>query len=703
MGPRKGRKRDATTPPPDSRTQPAQPGSRTGNTQPPTPAGPREHRSDSNSESTSSLGETDDLSIITSPSSASSDNISLFPNITGAMADSVTRFTVEHGEKERIVEHEVNDIKAKTKNIEKLIKEKHPEWLVVQRCSQLKDKVDSFLTLSKDLISKSNQMNISLQLCIHDPKTDDTKIARCKQLSEVLLKSVKQQSEIETVIDDLTCPFIARIPDTSTNQPNATPATSTQTSSNIFGSFDYLRPTPLSSDCTPDSLEIFRQSFTTWFGLICGGQENINNDKAFMFASLSQSLDNEWQTFIRQKPDIGTKTMEDIFQILEDQMLISKPMSIRRSEFIKIRQEEGENAPSFLRRVMAKARAADIEKMTPQELILLMFAMNLSKTDISHTIRTSVFDYLQKNKSIDDLNSVISSVEQIQSNFTSTQRVTASNERTRRTKEGHPPRSDEWGRECRLCDGKHYYKKECSYSCRNCHIRGSHKTSECRGGRRKERNWDNNPGQNERYRNKDKRFRRSKSQDKAYKRTSERERTPGKALRIQADNKDRDSSPNSSPNDNHRRSNSIPPNHGRRDPDTRVRMSRVRTERSNSAGRRHLFGEHSSLFDSVRITPQQQQYPRSTIGAGEQPTKRACNRVKEMKANKDKEHDDDIVELIQPAVPMPRSSPKTYKDWKMQKIQNKLWNIANQERMNGSHSEESTPADNGSHSHSNHA
>ena len=46
-----------------------------------------------------------------------------------------------------------------------------------------------------------------------------------------------------------------------------------------------------------------------------------------MFASLSQSLDNDWQTFIRQKPEIGTKTMEEIFQILEDQMLIAKPMS----------------------------------------------------------------------------------------------------------------------------------------------------------------------------------------------------------------------------------------------------------------------------------------------------------------------------------------------------------------------------------------
>ena len=114
--------------------------------------------------------------------------------------------------------------------------------------------------------------------------------------------------------------------------------------------------------------------------MICGGQEQINRDKAFMFASLSQSLDNEWQTFIRQKPEIETKTLDEIFQILEDQMLIAKPMSVRRSEFIKIKQDEAENAPSFLRRVMSQARAADIRSRTQEEHILLMFGMNLCKS-----------------------------------------------------------------------------------------------------------------------------------------------------------------------------------------------------------------------------------------------------------------------------------------------------------------------------------
>ena len=132
-------------------------------------------------------------------------------------------------------------------------------------------------------------------------------------------------------------------------------------------------------------------------------------------------------------------------------------------------------------------------------------------------------------------------------------------------------------------------------------------------------------------------------------------------------------------------------------------MSRVRTERSNSAGRRHLFGEHSSLFDSVRMTPQHQQYPRNTPWAGDQPPKRACNRVKEMKADREEDEDNEIVELTEPAVPMPRSNPKTYGEWKMQKIQKKLWDIANPERLNGSESEESRLGDNEGYSHNKHA
>ena len=78
------------------------------------------------------------------------------------MSDNVTRFTIEHSEKERMVQLEVTDIKARIKHIEKLIKENHPDWLVVKKCGQLKDRVDSFENLSKDLTTKSNQMNTSL-------------------------------------------------------------------------------------------------------------------------------------------------------------------------------------------------------------------------------------------------------------------------------------------------------------------------------------------------------------------------------------------------------------------------------------------------------------------------------------------------------------------------------------------------------------
>ena len=146
--------------------------------------------------------------------------------------------------------------------------------------------------MSKDLTVKSNKINTGLQLTIHDPKTDESKKSRCQQLSDILLKTVSKQSELETMIEELTCSFIARLPDTSITPSDTTAApTLPQTNSTMYGSFDYLKPSPLPSDCSPDQLEVFKQGFKTWFGMVCGGQDQINREKSFMFASLSQSLD----------------------------------------------------------------------------------------------------------------------------------------------------------------------------------------------------------------------------------------------------------------------------------------------------------------------------------------------------------------------------------------------------------------------------
>ena len=216
------------------------------------------------------------------------------------MADSVTRWTIEHSEKERLVQLEVTDMKAKIKHIEHLIKEKHPQWHIISKCVQLKERVDSFETLSKDLTCKSNEINTSLQLTLHDPKTDDTKKARCQQLSDILLTTVTKQSELDIMIAELTCAFIAKIPDTSnsSSDPSSAPTTP-QTNSTIFGSFDYLKPLSLAADRSPDQLEVFKQGFKTWFGMVSGGPENINREKGFMLASLIRSLDTDWQTYVR--------------------------------------------------------------------------------------------------------------------------------------------------------------------------------------------------------------------------------------------------------------------------------------------------------------------------------------------------------------------------------------------------------------------
>ena len=79
-----------------------------------------------------------------------------------------------------------------------------------------------------------------------------------------------------------------------------------------------------------------------------------------MLSSMMCSVDIHWQTYLRQKANIEKATMEEIFDILEQQMVISKPISVRRSEFITIKQNDGESTTSFLRRVIAKSRSSNI-------------------------------------------------------------------------------------------------------------------------------------------------------------------------------------------------------------------------------------------------------------------------------------------------------------------------------------------------------
>ena len=164
-------------------------------------------------------------------------------------------------------------------------------------------------------------------------------------------------------------------------------------------------------------------------------------------------------------------------------------------------------------------------------------------------------------------------------------------------------------------------------------MRGSHRSSECSWGKRKKWNY-----------NQDKRFRRSKSQEKtSYKRSSDRQGTPGESLRVQIEGDNgRSSSPNTSPEDKYHRSHSNPLRNDRRDTDIRGNPSascnRVRREQTTSPGRRGLFGDHASLFDSVCISPQQTN-KRSTPWAGQQPPRR-CNRVKTIGVSNPEEQKD---------------------------------------------------------------
>ena len=79
----------------------------------------------------------------------------------------------------------------------------------------------------------------------------------------------------------------------------------------------------------------------------------------------------------------------------------------------------------------------------------------------------------------------------------------------------------------------------------------------------------------------------------------------------------------------------------------------VRREQTTSPRRTNLFGDHGSLFDSIRLSPQQTN-KRSTIWGGQQAS-RNCNRIKTIATGKQEEWKDKNQTF--PVVPMPRHLP----------------------------------------------
>ena len=103
----------------------------------------------------------------------------------------------------------------------------------------------------------------------------------------------------------------------------------------------------------------------------------------------------------------------------------------------------------------------------------------------------------------------------------------------------------------------------------------------------------------------------------------------------------------------------------------------------------------------------QQQHPRSTPWAGQQPPRRAVNRIRETESDRKEEKKDEMMTSpAVPAVPMPRHRLPYLRSYSAYKEHKRMLRMADtereaEERRTGSYSEENKPGPGSGYSHNN--
>ena len=128
-----------------------------------------------------------------------------------------------------------------------------------------------------------------------------------------------------------------------------------------------LAPDKLAHDCTALECKMFLVKFKEWL------KACYNTDHTFteMTRFLPIKLDNGWIPRLGDLPTFGNE--DKIYEEMEREMRALQPLHLRRIDLIQLIPKKDEKLSQYLQRLRDQGEVADIDKMTPQALVLNSF------------------------------------------------------------------------------------------------------------------------------------------------------------------------------------------------------------------------------------------------------------------------------------------------------------------------------------------
>ena len=120
--------------------------------------------------------------------------------------------------------------------------------------------------------------------------------------------------------------------------------------------------------------------------------DDPDKDLIYLFQSVLSLVDMKWLNTLREHPESKDIKIEKIFKVMSYMMLVKHPIYLRRVDFAAISLKDGEDPGTFLRRIIAAARAADMANCPMETQISLKFCQAMNETELNKGITKHIFE-----------------------------------------------------------------------------------------------------------------------------------------------------------------------------------------------------------------------------------------------------------------------------------------------------------------------
>ena len=108
-------------------------------------------------------------------------------------------------------------------------------------------------------------------------------------------------------------------------------------------------------------------------------------------------IDGDWQTRLESVEGIQEMEMDDLWQVLDEKLLLSFPLFSRRIEYLRLTQNRDELPSTFLLRIMVESKDARMSECSEAGLAMSLFAACLPDTDLNSKIKDIAQNTVREN------------------------------------------------------------------------------------------------------------------------------------------------------------------------------------------------------------------------------------------------------------------------------------------------------------------